>query len=590
MVKQINAADAMIKVIEDWGIHQIYGIPGGSFDSTMNALHNRRNTMRYIQVRHEEVGALAAAGEAKITGKIGATFGSASPGAVHLLNGLYDAKHYHVPVLALVGQVATSAMNTDYFQEMNENPMFADVAVYNRTVMTAQQMPHVVDEAIRQAYKHSGVAVVTIPTDLGWVAIDDDYVSSAKLYQRPLLPVPDVGRIDQALAILGAAKRPVMYVGQGAKDAADDVLALSAKLSIPIVVTALGKDVIPDDYKANMGSAGRVATKPGVETARAADAVLFLGSDFPFQPYFINPDAKYIQVDIDASKFGRRHTVDVAILGDAKQVVASMLARSQAKKPTSWYNAALANKANWAAWIRSFGESAAEPMRVEPIFKQINAMATDDAIFQVDVGNVTIDGMRFLDTSKQQRFTTSGWYATMGYALPAAIGSQVEFPDRQVWSISGDGGFAMVMQDIITQVKYKLPIINVILSNDSLGFIEAEQDDTRQPHSGVDLLPGMRYADASGALGAAGYEVHNLKELKTAFAAAQHRTGPVVINVHIANTRPLPVEQLVLDPEVNTQEEVDAFVKQYQAGGLVPLSELLRRADTGVEPEEHLGD
>jgi pyruvate oxidase len=590
MVAKINAADAMIKVLEDWGIHQIYGIPGGSFDSTMNALHNRKKTMRYIQVRHEEVGALAAVGEAKITGKIGATFGSAGPGAIHLLNGLYDAKHDHVPVLALVGQVGTAAMNTDYFQEMNENPMFADVAVYNRTVMTAQQMPHVVDEAIRQAYKHSGVAVVTIPTDLGWVSIDDNYVSSANLYQQPIMPEPDVGRIDQALALLAAAERPVMYVGQGAKGATDDILALSEKLSIPIVVTALGKDVVPDNYKANMGSAGRVASKPGVEVARAADTVLFLGSDFPFQPYFINPDAKYIQVDIDASKFGRRHTVDVAILADAKLVVKKMLERSQPRPADAWYNAALADKANWSAWIHGFGESAAEPMRVEPIFKQINAMATPDAIFQVDVGNVTIDGMRFLDTSADQRFTTSGWYATMGYALPAAIGAQAEFPDRQVWSISGDGGFSMVMQDIITQVKYKMPIINVILANESLGFIEAEQDDTRQPHSGVALQPGVRYADAAVAMGAEGYEVTNLKELKAAFAAAQHRTGPVVINVRIANDRPLPVEQLVLDPEVDTQEDVDAFVKKYHAEGLVPLRELLDRAASGAQPAEYLGD
>lgn len=219
MANKINASDAMIKVLEQWGIKQIYGLPGGSFDSTMNALYNRQSTIKYVQVRHEEVGALAAAGEAKITGHIAATFGSAGPGAVHLLNGLYDAKADRVPVLALVGQVATGAMNTNYFQEMNENPMFADVAVYNRTVMTAQQLPAVVDEAIRQAVAKRSVAVVTIPTDLGWQEIDDNYVSSANLYQKPILPEPDVGKVDQAVAIMKAAKRPIFYVGQGAKGA-----------------------------------------------------------------------------------------------------------------------------------------------------------------------------------------------------------------------------------------------------------------------------------------------------------------------------------------------------------------------------------
>ena len=209
MTEKINAADAMIKVLEDWGIHNIYGLPGGSFDSTMNALYNRRHTINYVQVRHEEVGALAAAGEAKVTGRIGATFGSAGPGAVHLLNGLYDAQYDHVPVLALVGQVPTAAMNTNYFQEMNENPMFADVSVYNRTAMTAAQLPPVVDEAIRQAYKYQGVAVVTIPKDLGWQEIDDNYVSSANLYQKPLLPEPDPEQVATAWSILKDAKKPI---------------------------------------------------------------------------------------------------------------------------------------------------------------------------------------------------------------------------------------------------------------------------------------------------------------------------------------------------------------------------------------------
>ena len=587
MANKINASDAMIKVLEQWGIKQIYGLPGGSFDSTMNALYNRQSTIKYIQVRHEEVGALAAAGEAKITGHIAATFGSAGPGAIHLLNGLYDAKADHVPVLALVGQVATSAMNTNYFQEMNENPMFADVAVYNRTVMTAQQMPAVVDEAIRQAVAARGVAVVTIPTDLGWQQIDDDYVSSANLYQKPILPEPDVGKVDQAVAIMKQAKRPIFYVGQGAKGATKEVLALSKQLAAPIVVTALEKDGIPDNAPENMGSAGRVATKPGVEMARAADAVLFLGSNFPFQAYFINPQAKYVQVDIDGTAFGRRHTVDVAILADVKKTVQLMLDRSTPTPATTWYNAGLANKANWAAWIKSFGESDNVPMRVEPIFKQINEHATDDAIFQVDVGNVTINGMRYLDTSKNQRFTTSGWYATMGYALPAAIGAQSQFPERQVWSISGDGGYAMVMQDIITQVKYKLPIINVILSNESLGFIEAEQDDTKQPHSGVDLLPGMRYADAAKALGAEGYEVTNLAELKEAFAAIKPGHGPIVINVHTNDERPIPVEQLVLDKKTQNPEAVDAFVAKYHAQGLIPLRKLLEEVENGtIKPVE----
>lgn len=578
MTEKINAADAMIKVLEDWGIHNIYGLPGGSFDSTMNALYNRRHTINYVQVRHEEVGALAAAGEAKVTGRIGATFWSAGPGAVHLLNGLYDAQYDHVPVLALVGQVPTAAMNTNYFQEMNENPMFADVSVYNRTAMTAAQLPHVVDEAIRQAYKYQGVAVVTIPKDLGWQEIDDNYVSSANLYQKPLLPEPDPEQVATAWSILKDAKKPILYVGNGARGARDEIIAFSEKTHIPIITTALAKGIVPDDYKANMGSAGRVASKPGVEVARGADTVLFLGSDFPFQPYFIAPNAKYIQVDIDASKFGRRHTVDLAVLADAKKFIKALTEKADAVPETAWYRAAVANKANWAEWMTSFEDDPQTPLRVEPIFKLINEMADKDAVFQVDVGNVTINGMRYLKANDNQIFTTSGWYATMGYAVPAAIGAQAEFPDRQVWSISGDGGFAMVMQDIMTQVKYHMPIINIVLTNESLGFIEAEQDDTRQPHSGVDLIDAD-YGKAAEAMGAQGFEVHNLDELKVAFAKAKDRKGPVVIDVKISDLRPIPVEQLVLDKQTQDPEAVDAFVKKYHAETLIPFRQLLEDAE-----------
>lgn len=575
VTQKINAADAMLKVMADWGIDHIFGLPGGSFDSTMNALHNQKAIMRYIQVRHEEVGALAASGEAKVTGKIAATFGSAGPGAVHLLNGLYDAKYDHVPVLALVGQVATGVMNTDYFQEMNENPMFADVAVYNRTVMTAEQLPLVVDQAIQQAYKNSGVAVVTIPTDLGWQPIEDHFEATANLFQMGNYPEPRSTDIQQTLQLIKEAKQPIIYFGQGAKAAGDELVALSDKLSIPMMSSALSKGIVADENPAYMVSAGRVATKPGVDLAEAADLILFVGSNYEFGQYFFKPDAKFIQIDIDPTKLGHRHHVDVGILADAKTALAALLEASEpVSEKTAFYRAAVANKANWDQWTASFEDDPQTPLRVEPVFKEINQMATNDAIFNLDVGNVTIDGVRFLKMKPGQKTTISAWYATMGAALPAAIGTQAAFPNRQVWSISGDGGFTMVMQDLITQVKYQMPIINVVLSNDSFGFIEAEQDDKGQPHSGV-AIQGADYGATATALGAQGFTVRTLDELKAAFAAAQKRQGPVVIDVKIANERPLPVEQLVIDDQTQDPEAVAQFIEKYRAQGLKPFRTFL---------------
>lgn len=265
MTEQINAADAALKVIEAWGVKHIYGLPGGSFDSTMNAIHNEQHNLEYIQVRHEEVGALAAASEAKYTGKIGVVFGSAGPGAAHLINGLYDAKHDHSPVLALIGQVPTNRMNNDFFQAIDEGPMFEDVAVWDRTAMTAKGLPQMIDEAIREAYKHKGVAVVIIPKDLGWTKIDDNFIPTASDHVQPLYPDPDPEKIKQAYDLIKKAKAPLIYFGIGAKDSSEELMKLSEKFKMPMVSSVLGKGIVPDTYPNYIGSSGRVAPKPGVD-------------------------------------------------------------------------------------------------------------------------------------------------------------------------------------------------------------------------------------------------------------------------------------------------------------------------------------
>lgn len=574
MTKTIKSGIAMARVLEDWGVDHLYGIPGGSFNSSMDAFFNERAKIKYIQVRHEEVGALAAAADAKVTGKLGVAFGSAGPGATHLFNGLYDAKMDHVPVLALIGQVATDTMNSDYFQEMNENPMFADVAVYNRTVMTAKQLPSVVDQAIRHAYKEKGVAVVTIPVDLGWQDIPDTFESTAANY-RVNLPQPDDKDLDEILRLVEQAKQPMIYIGQGARGASEEVQKFAEMYNLPIASSALAKGIIPDLNPAYLASAGRVATKPAVEALAVADLILFMGSDFPFAGYFFNPAAKFVQVDIDSSKFGKRHHVDLAVLADVKATLAGLIAKGSAQPTNKWYQANLDNNKNWHDWINKMAQSTKTPLRVEPIYKEINRIAKKDAAFLIDVGNVTIDSLRFLEMNPKQSFTTSGWFATMGYALPGGIAAQLSYPERQVFTISGDGGFTMVAQDLVTMAKYHLPVINVVLSNDSFGFIKAEQDDTKQSHYGVDIA-SVDFAKVAEGYGVKGFKVTNHDELVAAFDYAKTATEPVVIDVKIADERPIPVEQLKLDLEKFEQREIDEFNHVYDSYDLVPLSQYLK--------------
>lgn len=575
MKKTIKSGVAMLNVLESWGVDHLYGIPGGSFNSIMNALYDKRDTMKFIQVRHEETGAIAAAADAKLTGKIGVCFGTAGPGATHLFNGLYDAQMDHVPVLALVGQSSSRMMNYDFFQEMNENPMFADVSVYNRTVMTPESLPYMVDDAIRKAHERKGVAVITIPVDYGYVDIPDTDVSSAR-NRRTGFQMPDPSDIKKAAALISQAERPVLFVGQGARGARNEILALSDHYSLPIVQTVLAKGLVPETAPNFMGTPWRLSTKPANEAVSMTDLIVFVGSDFPFAGVMFPPEAKLIQVDIDPAKLGKRHKTDVAILGDAGETMRQLTAAGPKTAPTGWMKANRENRRNWLKWIAGFEDRMDTPMRIEPIFKEINRIAKDDAIFVTDVGNVTIHAVRFLKMpSGKERFTTSGLFATMGYGVPGGIAAKLSYPDRQVFTLSGDGGFAMVMQDIITQVKYKLPIINVILANDSFGFIEGEQEDTHQPKYGINLQ-SADYGKAAEAMGALGFTVKDPRELGRVFDAATKSDRPVVIDLKITDARPFPSENMVLDADQSTAAEIDAFKKRYEVKDMPTLSELLK--------------
>lgn len=571
---KINAGVAMVNVLEAWGIDHIYGIPGGSFNSTMDALYHEREAVKYVQVRHEEAGALAAATDAKLTGKVGAVFGSAGPGASHLINGLYDAQMDHVPVLALLGQVASTAMNYNAFQELNENPMFADVSVYNRTVMTPESLPHVIDEAIKAAYQQKGVAVVTIPVDFGFEEIEEAEIATAKNHKTGVV-FPDETDLKAALPLIEAAHQPVLYIGQGVRGNFDTIKAFSEHFSMPVAASVLAKGIVPDLYENFLGFAARVATKPANEALADADLIVFVGSDFPFGRNFFNPSAKFIQVDIDAAKFGRRHNVDQSVLGDGATALRRWVELGTARPADAWLKANQENIRNWHAWRKSFYNDESTPLRAEPVFKEINRIAEQDAVYVADVGNVTLNAIRHLEMNGEQQFTTSGWFATMGNGVPGGIAAQLTYPDKQVFTFSGDGGFAMQMQDVITQVKYNLPIINVVFSNDAFGFIEAEQEDTEQQKFGV-FLEGADFGKVGEALGADGYTITEYSQLEPAFTAAKASKRPVVIDVKIKDERPLPVEALQLEPEKFSVEQINAFKEKYQVHDMPTLRELLK--------------
>ncbi|GAK30269.1 pyruvate oxidase [Weissella oryzae SG25] len=582
--KMIKAGDAMVKVLEAWDVDHLYGIPGGSINSTMDALLDEKSSIKYIQVRHEEVGAMAAAADAKLTGKIGVAFGSAGPGGTHLLNGLYDAREDHVPVLALVGQFGTSGMNMDTFQEMNENPIYADVAVYNVTVVTAESLPHIIDEAIRRAYAQHGVAVVQIPVDLPWQEIPaESWYASANSFQKPVYEHVDIEQAQEITDILTAAKRPLIYFGIGAKQAGAELAALAEKLKIPLMSTYPAKAILPDRQPYYLGSANRVAHKPANEALAQADVVLFVGSNYPFAEVSkaFKHVEKFLQIDIDPAKLGKRHYADVAMLADAKRALAKINELASEKAATPWWQANLANVANWNEYLVKLESKKDGPLQAYQAYAAINKITNADTIFSLDVGDVNQLANRHLILQPSNRHFTSNLFATMGVGIPGAIAAKLNYPERQVLSLSGDGGAAMVMQDLVTEVQYHLPIINVVFSNHQFGFIKDEQEDTNKGYLGV-TFNDINFAKVAEAVGMKGFRVTEINQLADVFAKAKEigQTEPVLVDVVITNERPIPVEAMVLDPRRYDAEAIEAFKKRYEAEDLQPFAKYL--ADYGV--------
>ncbi|MCO0831504.1 pyruvate oxidase [Fructobacillus sp. W13] len=549
--KTVSASVAMLQVLESWGVDHLYGYPGGSFNSTMAALADEKDRLKYVQIRHEQVGAMAASADAKLTGKIGVAFGSAGPGATNLLTGLYDAREDHAPVLALVGQTGTAVMNKHFFQEFNEDPIFEDVSVYCRTVMTAKSLPQVVDQAIREAYKNRGVAVVIIPNNLGYEQIPERKYSSHSSSDDKVAPKvePSEHEIQEFLRMVKDAKRPVIHVGRGIQDGGDALIELSKKLQIPLVMTGLAKGYVDESYEGNLGMSNRAAHKAADEIMASADLVIALGTDFPFADLvYQTHDFKFIQVDNDRVELGRHHELDLGIWADATAFVEAALKESEPVQQRPFMQAAIADNKNWQSYMKKQEDNTKTPIRAESIYKQINRIAEDDAIFSIDVGDNIINAFRHLHVSKKQKMVISALFASMGTGLPGALAAKMSYPDRQAIQVAGDGAFSMIMQDLVTERKYGLPIINVITSNATLNFIKSEQDDVSMYHSGIHLAD-QNFAKIADGMGVEGVEVRDPQDLPAAFDRAVKVTKegrPFLIDVKISDERSLPVEELQL--------------------------------------------
>jgi len=570
-----NAADVLVESIIAWGVDTIFGLPGDGINGIMEALRKRQDRVRFIQVRHEEAAAFMACAYAKYTGRLGCCLATSGPGGIHLLNGLYDAKLDQAPVLAITGQIYSDLKGSKFQQEVNMVQLFEDVSVYNQEVINPDQVEMLADAACRHALNNRGVAHITFPVDYqekeltgkGTMHKVEGHTSSR--WSPPLI-IPPENELRTAAAILNAAEKPVILVGQGALGAGDEVIEIADKLGAPVVKALLGKAVIPDDHPLTTGGLGLLGTTPSQDAMEHADALLIIGSSFPYMEYLPKHDqAKGVQVDDKADRIGLRFPVEVGLIGDAKPTVAALSTFITRKEDRSFLEQAQEGMKDWWELMRVRAMRDDVPIKPQRVAWELSELAQDDAIISTDSGTITTWIARQFKIKKNQKFSCSGTLATMAPGLPYAIAAKVAFPERQSIAFVGDGGFTMLMGEFLTAVKYNLPIVVVIIKNNTLGQIKWEQIVfLGNPEYGCELHnPNFaRYAEACGGIG---FTVETPDEIRPSLERAMAAGNPAIVEVVVDPFEPPMPSKVSLEQATHFAK---ALVKGQPQGGKIALT------------------
>jgi pyruvate dehydrogenase (quinone) len=543
-------SELLIKRLAEWGVDTIFGLPGDGINGLMEGLRRHSDQVKFVLVHHEEAAAFMACGYAKATGKIGVCLATSGPGGIHLANGLYDAKLDHVPVLAITGLQESTVLGTGYQQEVALDRLYEDVAEYNQVVMNPAQMPSLVDVAIRTAYARRGVAHLTFPNDIQIAPAGKDPYSTvapvrppstAPIYLAPAVRPRDED-LRRAADLLNAGEKVAILAGIGARGAGRQVELAADKLSAPIVKSLLGKMVVADDSPYTTGGLGLLGTKPSEELMEEADTLLMLGTNFPYTKFLPEPGkAKVVQVEIDPARAGTRIPTDVPLVGDVAATLEALLPLIE-RKDRAFLTKYQEKTHDWRQAMAALESPDRDPIAPQYLAHELDAQAADDAILTCVSGTIATWAARHWQIRGGREFYLSGTLATMAPGLPYALGIQHAHPGRQVIAFVGDGGFAMLMAEFHTAMRYNLPVKVVINNNNALGQILWEQMVLGFPEHGVRF--GQPLPDyAAWARGCGGFGVHVSKpgDLPGALQEALAHPGPALLDVAVnPDEPPLP--------------------------------------------------
>jgi pyruvate dehydrogenase (quinone) len=553
---QVREGETMKTVAEQFaetlaaaGVKRIYGIVGDSLNGLTDAIR-RQGKIEWVHVRHEEVAAFAAGAEAHLTGELAVCAGSCGPGNLHLVNGLFDCQRSRVPVLAIAAQIPSPEIGAHYFQETHPENQFKECSHYCELISDANQMPRALEVAIREAVGKRGVSVVVIPGDVALQSAPGAPPPKlAGLLPPPAIVLPAEADLEGLATTLNGEERVTLLCGSGCAGAHDELLAIADRLKAPVVHALRGKEHVEWDNPYDVGMTGLIGFSSGYYAMLDCDVLLMLGTDFPYRQFYPNGSGVHIaQIDIRPENLGRRAAIDRAVVGDVKTTLQALLPRLKNKQDDKHLKQAQQHYAKARHKLDALAKANPHRSIIHPqqVAKAISDLAAPDAIFTCDVGLPTVWAARYLAMNGSRRLLGSFWHGSMANAMPQAIGAQKTFPGRQVVSLSGDGGFTMLMGDLLSLSQLKLPVKVIVFNNGALGFIELEQKSSGFLNFGTELA-NPNFAAMAEAIGIRGIRVTNPAEVDNAIAKALSHEGPVLVDAVVART------ELAMPPAISLE-------------------------------------
>jgi pyruvate dehydrogenase (quinone) len=542
-----TVGELLTSTLAELGVYQVFGVVGDALNAFTDAIR-RDQRVSWLGVRHEEGAALAAAGQAKLTGRLGVCAGTTGPGATHLLAGLYEASHDHAPVLAIAGDVPTTLAGIDYLQAADHVQAFRDACVYAASINSPDAAAAQIHEAIGAAYGLRGVALINIPQDVFGAKTSNSALSLATLRQRPEFS-PAEEDLNDAARLIDAAKSVVLFVGFGAHSAKAEVAALAKKLNAPIVHTYRALALFAFDDPQVIGGLGLIGSRAGYDAVHSCDVLVMIGSDYPYTE-FLPQKAKVIQIDERAFAIGRRLPVAQAVVGSSRLSVAGLLERVQPKANESFLRSAQKGWGSWKEMLDKKADLSRSQDRIHPqaLARAISDLAAEDAVFCVDTGEVTLWTGNWLRPRGQQQITGSFNNAAVGVALGMANGIQALDTHRQVIAMCGDGGFTMLMQEFVTSAQHGLPVKVFVFNNSGWGLVHLEMEEAGLPvFTKGATFKNPDFAMFAQACGAKGLRITRPQALRSTVAQALSTPGPVIVDVVVDSTEIPSMPHISLD-------------------------------------------